>query len=202
MELDELKNDIIVESSDDEVGLWLIIWLLENHYQIEDVKQRKEITIRVIQDLLNKGLIKAMDYWGPEHEWALSTEETINRIKKEWEELDHEPNINEIVRFEATEKGDLAAKKLLEEMVIEISKRKRELQIIINIIEPDRKHQPTFITDKTTLIDLLDHDEREKKKRLKVYFNDIITTLDFNLPVWKLIDKIKKELPNWPKEIF
>lgn len=80
----------------------------------------------------------------------------------------------------------------------EILKRKREVLIIINIIEPDPDYQPTFISDKATLFDLFGHNECEMRERLTLYFKNIVPSLDLTLPLWKLIDAIKIKINTWP----
>jgi len=81
---------------------------------------------------------------------------------------------------------------------VEVSKRKREVQIILNIVEPDPEYQPTFISDKATIFDLIGNSENEIKERLEFYFHNLVSSLDLTLPIWKLIDTIKLHTANWP----
>ena len=107
---------LIVECSQDYVGLWSIIHdvytdLGENIEALEVQKQ----TIKLIQELLNEGFLKAgmFDENARFEFWDLSIQETITRIKLEWDALGRKPNIGEIVWFVATNKGNREAERLL-----------------------------------------------------------------------------------------
>ncbi len=117
MTIEEVKKDLIIECSEDEVGLWVVLWYVRNHVKIEDLGERRQMTLKIVYDLLKEELIQAIDPYQrhPYEMWSLSPEETIARIEREWDALGREPNIADIVEFIITEKGDEVAKKLLEE---------------------------------------------------------------------------------------
>jgi hypothetical protein len=116
MTIEEVKKDLIIECSEDEVGLWVVLWYVHNYVKIDDPEERRQITLKIVYDLLKEELIQAIDPYqrDPYEMWSLSPEETIARIEREWDALGREPNIAEIVEFITTEKGDEVAKKLLE----------------------------------------------------------------------------------------
>jgi hypothetical protein len=77
--------------------------------------------------------------------------------------------------------------------------RRREIQLIINIIEPDPAWQPWLITDEAALGDLLGNDENEMRGRLDFDFG-LELAVDLGQPDWRVVDEIKKRLPDWPTD--
>ncbi|HRP69361.1 MAG TPA: hypothetical protein PLY93_07505 [Turneriella sp.] len=105
-----LKDRILAECDEDDVGLWVIIWELEN----QGVQNRhlKEETLTFIELLMNDGLISAGHVRVVEQEnravfdhWNLTPSETVARISKEWDKLGRLPTIGDIVYFTITDKG-------------------------------------------------------------------------------------------------
>jgi hypothetical protein len=127
IDLKRLKRDILREGDEDHVGLWSIIWQIRHELNDEEYPRREEdradpgevrsVTLRLLQDLLQDGLVKAgfptPDGRGFEP-WSLEPHEVIRRINSEWDALGREPNIGEIVWFTATEKGEKELKKIAE----------------------------------------------------------------------------------------
>lgn len=80
---------------------------------------------------------------------------------------------------------------------VETKVREREIQLLINIVEPDPQYQPFILTDEASLFDAVGTDEETMKRRLKSYFG---SDFDFSLrlPLWKLVDAIKSSYSSWP----
>jgi hypothetical protein len=53
---------------------------------------------------------------------------------------------------------------------IETEARRREVQLIINVVEPDPEYQPFILTDEATLLDAVATEPREVTSRLNAYF--------------------------------
>ena len=77
--------------------------------------------------------------------------------------------------------------------------RHREVQLLINIAEPDPEHQPAILTDEASLLDAVGTAAEEITSRLNAYFG-VGLALDISLPVWQLVDEIKRLRPGWPDE--
>jgi hypothetical protein len=75
--------------------------------------------------------------------------------------------------------------------------RVREIQLIINIVEPDPEYQGALVTDEATLLDAVGVDEATMAQRLKQHFGDDFD-LPLRLPLWKLVDVVKTRYPDWP----
>jgi hypothetical protein len=75
--------------------------------------------------------------------------------------------------------------------------RAREIQLIINIVEPDPEYQDPLVTDEATLLDAVGVDEATMNQRLKQNFGADFD-LSLRLPLWKLVDAIKTRYSGWP----
>lgn len=82
---------------------------------------------------------------------------------------------------------------------VETEARKREVQLLINISEPDPQYQPLIVTDEAALLDVVGTDPGELSRRINTYFGRDLG-LDLRLPVWRLVDHIKQLLPRWPDD--
>ena len=78
--------------------------------------------------------------------------------------------------------------------------RGREVQLLINIAEPDPEYQPGVLTDDASLLDAVPTEPREIARRLDAYFRGDLE-LDFGLPLWRLVDTIKRLRPGWPDDL-
>ena len=76
-------------------------------------------------------------------------------------------------------------------------KRKREIQFLINIVEPDPEYQPFFISDEATFLDLVSNEPTEISKKIESYFNNNFK-INLSLPAWRIVDFIKDKVLNWP----
>jgi hypothetical protein len=77
--------------------------------------------------------------------------------------------------------------------------RKREVQLLINIAEPDPEYQPFIVTDEATLLDAVAPGPAEVSRRLDAYFGASLG-LDLRSPIWRLVDVIKQLRPGWPDD--
>jgi hypothetical protein len=79
----------------------------------------------------------------------------------------------------------------------ETKKRSREIQLLVNLIEPDPKMQPWFISDEGRVFDICSLEEDEIRRRLGVHFRGPIHS-NLEAPLWKFVDLLKAEFPGWP----
>jgi hypothetical protein len=79
----------------------------------------------------------------------------------------------------------------------ETDAREREIQLLINLVEPDPQYQPAILTDEANLFDAVGTDEETMMRRLKSYFG-VDFDLSLRLPLWKLVDAIKTRHSGWP----
>jgi hypothetical protein len=82
---------------------------------------------------------------------------------------------------------------------IETKARKREVQLIIDVAEPDPEYQAFILTDEASLLDAVATEPGEISRRLNTYFGADLG-LDLGTPVWRLVDRIKQLRPGWPDE--
>jgi hypothetical protein len=82
---------------------------------------------------------------------------------------------------------------------LETELRQREIQLLINIAEPDPEYQPFVVTDEASLLDAVGTEPDEIAKRLEAYFGAPLR-LDLRAPIWRLVDAIKRLRPDWPDE--
>jgi len=82
---------------------------------------------------------------------------------------------------------------------IETEGRKREVQLLINLVQPDPDYQPLILTDEASLLDAVAAEPCEILRRLNAYFGTDLG-LDLGSPIWCLVDRIKQLRPGWPDE--
>lgn len=78
--------------------------------------------------------------------------------------------------------------------------RGREVQLLINIAEPDPEFQPGVLTDEASLLDAVPTPPAEIARRFDAYFRADLE-LDLALPIWRLVDTIKRLRPGWPDDL-
>ncbi|HEY1308033.1 MAG TPA: hypothetical protein VGF24_30985 [Vicinamibacterales bacterium] len=93
----------------------------------------------------------------------------------------------------------MSDKKLELAASVETESRKREVQLLINIVEPDPEYQPFILTDEASLLDAVATAPDAMLRRLVAYFGTELD-LDLRLPVWRLVDRIKQLCPEWPDD--
>lgn len=79
----------------------------------------------------------------------------------------------------------------------EVKKRQREIQLLINVQEPDPEYQPFLFTDEATVFEVNGDSEEEIREKYSNHFKEKFT-VSLNMPLWKLVDEIKKKYPGWP----
>ena len=77
--------------------------------------------------------------------------------------------------------------------------RRREVQLLINIAEPDPEYQPFIVTDEASLLDAVAADASDVERRLIAYFGHSLG-LDLRTPIWRVVDAIKRIRPGWPDD--
>jgi len=82
---------------------------------------------------------------------------------------------------------------------VETESRRREVQLLINIAEPDPQYQPFIVTDEASLIDAVGPEPADISRRLDAYFGASLG-LDLRTPIWRLVDAIKRLRPGWPDD--
>jgi hypothetical protein len=97
-----LRRHVLNECRNDDVSLWSVIWTATYLMPEADDDTRRQLSLDVIQELLQDGLIVAgipkPDGQGFDR-WDLSVPETMDRITRELAELGREPDVGEIVWF-------------------------------------------------------------------------------------------------------
>jgi len=81
----------------------------------------------------------------------------------------------------------------------EVKNRKREIQLLINIQEPDPEYQPFILTDEATVFEVNTDDEKKILKKYSNYFNEDFT-ISLHMPLWQVVDAIKSKYEGWPDE--
>jgi hypothetical protein len=103
-------DSILLEACEDYVGLWSVIWEFREIFKEAQESATRQKTIKVIKSLLEDDLIYAGQFNidGEFERWDGTYFDVLSRIEAEWDELGREPEMGEIVWFEATEKGEMA----------------------------------------------------------------------------------------------
>jgi len=81
----------------------------------------------------------------------------------------------------------------------ETLKRAREVQILVNLIEPDTRYQPLFVSDEAGPLDICNLEESDIRARLGSYFRENVG-LEMRVPLWRLVDSLKSRYPWWPDD--
>ena len=79
----------------------------------------------------------------------------------------------------------------------ETQRRSREVQILLNIMEPDPTYQPFLVTDEASPLDVSGADEELICSRLEYYFKRSVP-VPLTQPLWRLVDALKEIFPGWP----
>jgi hypothetical protein len=81
----------------------------------------------------------------------------------------------------------------------ETGKREREVQLLMNVVEPDPEYQAFFISDEACFYDICGQDEKEIEERLSFYFKGELPA-PLKTPIWRFIEIVKQRYPGWPDE--
>jgi len=74
---------------------------------------------------------------------------------------------------------------------------RREIQLLINIQQPDPEYQPILVTDKSVIFDIVTTTVKVVRQRFTEYFEQPFT-YNLNQPLWKLVEDIRLSQPDWP----
>lgn len=103
----EIRKNILLRCVDDYTGLWQIIRAVEEAFPSISFQDCQKCSLKIIQALLEERLIQPGQYEGPKWTpWISSIQESLNRIRQEWEKFDGEPGIDDIVIFNVTSLGE------------------------------------------------------------------------------------------------
>lgn len=116
----EFWDDFILESTEDEIGLWEVVSEVRHTTQESDEQIIRMKVIENIRDILlsgfmSIGIFECVDNSSKELEfrvWKTSIEESLNRIEREWDDLGKAPSIGDIAWLVITSKGELEAKRI------------------------------------------------------------------------------------------
>lgn len=81
----------------------------------------------------------------------------------------------------------------------ETERRTREIQLLMNDIEPDPEYQAMLIRDEASALDVSGHPSSELARRLEFYLGHPLPVA-LSTPLWKLVDAIGATRPNWPDD--
>jgi hypothetical protein len=81
----------------------------------------------------------------------------------------------------------------------ELDSRSREVQLLINLAQPDPDLQPVFLSDESTLLDFVVEPIPLVEARLEAYLG-LPLPLPISAYIWKLVDAIKQSYPGWPDD--
>ena len=74
---------------------------------------------------------------------------------------------------------------------------RREIQLLINILQPDPEFQPLQITDNLRVFDVVTANEKIIRERFENHFEQPFT-FELKQPLWKLVEDIRLRMPDWP----
>jgi hypothetical protein len=109
IDLEELREHLLAECREDEVGLWYITKGVRDLLGTQDPAELRRITLHLVRELLQSGEVIA-GWYAPSDSglphwrivsWPGSIEEILDRINTEWDHLGREPNVGEIVILQA-----------------------------------------------------------------------------------------------------
>lgn len=75
--------------------------------------------------------------------------------------------------------------------------RSHEIQILVNLLEPDPQLQPYFLSDGATVFEVSMDLPDVIKQRFESYFGKPFKG-SLDQPLWKLVDQLKEMYPGWP----
>jgi hypothetical protein len=101
------KRKALTWCNDDWTGLHAIVFFVKEFYHYKNLELIKEVTLEIIQNLLEKKLVIAGDLLEEDIfvPWNMAVDEIKEKIKQEWDNLGRKLIPHEIVWFDITEKG-------------------------------------------------------------------------------------------------
>jgi glutathione S-transferase len=82
---------------------------------------------------------------------------------------------------------------------VETERRRREIQLLLNVIEPDPEYQAFFVSDEASACDVSGAPPELVRARLEFYLRKPLPVPQ-SAPLWKLVDAIKALHPGWPED--
>lgn len=79
----------------------------------------------------------------------------------------------------------------------ETERRRREIQLIVNIVEPDPEYQPFLLTDEASVLEVSAAPVDQIRERIEYYLGEPLP-VPLTSPLWKLVDALQEEFPGWP----
>ena len=101
------KSYILAWCMEDWTSLYFVSSFVEQCYKYNDFELIKITSLAIIKNLLDEDLVKAGDLSNDNTfmPWKMPIYEILLKIKLEWDNLDRELDMYELVWFEITEKG-------------------------------------------------------------------------------------------------
>jgi hypothetical protein len=103
--MDEIKRVLVEEAQTDTVGLWTLLWDVEQEAPTLTTDQARQAVLAIIREVLTDGRIVAGDIVDRDEDtaafvpWRLSVEDTVARIEREWVNLGRKPDPGELAWF-------------------------------------------------------------------------------------------------------
>jgi hypothetical protein len=106
--LSQIQAEIIIEGLDDYVGLWQVARSVRQEILYHTGGNTRRTSLNELGPLLHKRYITPgqLTEDGGFLGWHLEPIEALERIDREWLELDQDPDISQICWFSNTSKGD------------------------------------------------------------------------------------------------
>jgi hypothetical protein len=102
---DQQLFELIEEAKLDEVGLWFIVAKVRNELGVNDPTVIRSTVMDAIKRILDNGEVVA-GYYNADRcgvsKWNMDIATILTKIETEWNRLDHDPDIGEIVVFVGT----------------------------------------------------------------------------------------------------
>lgn len=83
----------------------------------------------------------------------------------------------------------------------ETKSRSREVQLLVNLIQPDPQYQPFFLSDEACFLDITSEGTAEIEAKLCSYFQGDLPA-PITTPLWQFIEIVKQRYPGWPDETY
>lgn len=116
-EITRAEREILLEGLDDYVGIWEILSVVSRELSgsANGEGSLRRAVMEVVSDVLGGGLMRAgFPRDGGFEALDCRAGETVEWIEHEWDELDREPDVGDIIWFKLTDKGETRAKGLPE----------------------------------------------------------------------------------------
>lgn len=105
--VNEARRVLAVEAKSDTVGLWTVVWDIEQEAATATSGEVMRATLTAIRDVMTEEGVVAGDIVDVDDEtatfvsWPMSVDDVLRRIEREWSALGRTPNPGEIVWFVA-----------------------------------------------------------------------------------------------------